>query len=88
MAGRALRSAAVTRDCALTLATLLGAVAIEVGSAGPARCEETARLTLLLVVDQLPRDRIDADLPGGLGRLVREGRVYTEAALDGQPLFE
>ena len=72
----------MSRKCALTLVTLLGAVAIEVGIAGPARCEETARLILVLVVDQLPRDRVDADLPGGLGRLVREGRVYTEATLD------
>ncbi len=72
----------MSRHCALTLATLLGAVAIHVGIAGPARCEETARLILVLVVDQLPRDRVDADLPGGLGRLAREGRVYTEATLD------
>ena len=61
---------------------LLSAVAIDAGSAGPARCEETARLILLIAVDQLPADRVDADLPGGLGRLAREGRFYTEATLD------
>jgi predicted AlkP superfamily pyrophosphatase or phosphodiesterase len=82
IAGRELRSAAVSRCCALTLAALLGAVAIEVAIAAPARGEETLRLVLVMVVDQLPRERAKADLPGGLGRLVREGRVYTEAVLD------
>ena len=33
-------------------------------------------------MDQLRRDRLDETLPGGLGRLVREGRVYTEGMLD------
>jgi hypothetical protein len=33
-------------------------------------------------VDQLRRDRLDAALPGGLGRLVREGRVYSEGVVD------
>jgi predicted AlkP superfamily pyrophosphatase or phosphodiesterase len=81
-AGRALRSAAVSRYCVQTLVTLLSAVAIDVGFAGPVRCEETARLILLIAVDQLPADRVDAELPGGLGRLAREGRFYTEATLD------
>jgi predicted AlkP superfamily pyrophosphatase or phosphodiesterase len=40
------------------------------------------RLVLLVSVDQLRRDRLDATLPGGLGRLVREGRVHTEGVLD------
>jgi predicted AlkP superfamily pyrophosphatase or phosphodiesterase len=61
---------------------LLAAVAVDVGSAVPARSEETARLILLVAVDQLHRDRLDADLPGGLGRLIREGRIYTDAVLD------
>jgi predicted AlkP superfamily pyrophosphatase or phosphodiesterase len=39
------------------------------------------RLVLVLAVDQLRRDRVSAELPGGLGRLVREGRVYADAAL-------
>jgi arylsulfatase A-like enzyme len=34
------------------------------------------------VVDQLRADRLDPELPGGLGRLAREGRVFADAALD------
>jgi predicted AlkP superfamily pyrophosphatase or phosphodiesterase len=64
------------------IALLLGALVVDVAWAGPARCEETPRLILLLAVDQLRPDRISTDLPGGLGRLTREGRFYTEAALD------
>lgn len=37
---------------------------------------------LLLVVDQLRADRLDRTLPGGLGRLAREGRVFQDAVLD------
>ena len=40
------------------------------------------RLVVLLAVDQLRADRLTADLPGGLGRLVREGFVYGNATLD------
>lgn len=40
------------------------------------------RLVLLLVVDQLRADRLDPALPGGLGRLAREGRVFVDALLD------
>lgn len=38
-------------------------------------------LVLLLVIDQLARGRLDASLPGGLGRLLREGRVFADATL-------
>jgi predicted AlkP superfamily pyrophosphatase or phosphodiesterase len=61
---------------------LLAAFAIGAAIAAPARGQETVRLVLVMVVDQLARERVGADLPGGLGRLVREGRVYTEAVLD------
>jgi predicted AlkP superfamily pyrophosphatase or phosphodiesterase len=40
------------------------------------------RLVVIVVIDQLRRDRLDPDLPGGLGKLVREGRVYREGVLD------
>jgi hypothetical protein len=43
---------------------------------------EEPRLALLLVVDQLRADRLDPALPGGLGRLVREGRVFRDAVID------
>ena len=36
----------------------------------------------MISVDQLRADRLDDSLPGGLGRLAREGYVYTEATLD------
>ena len=39
------------------------------------------RLVVLIAVDQLRRDRVSAEQPGGLGRLLREGRVFTRGAL-------
>ncbi len=42
----------------------------------------TPKLVLLLSVDQLRPDRLNAEMKGGLGRLMREGRVYTNARLD------
>jgi predicted AlkP superfamily pyrophosphatase or phosphodiesterase len=61
--------------CAAAAAALLGA--------GPARAVDPApvRLVLVVAVDQLRPDRLHAALPGGLGRLVREGRVFADAAL-------
>jgi predicted AlkP superfamily pyrophosphatase or phosphodiesterase len=38
-------------------------------------------LTVLVIVDQLPRDRVLPSLPGGLGRFAREGRVFINAEL-------
>jgi len=39
-------------------------------------------LVVLIAIDQFRNDRIDASLPGGLGRLAREGRRFTDASLD------
>jgi len=39
------------------------------------------RLAIVIVVDQLRRDRLSASLPGGLGRLAREGLVFAKASL-------
>jgi arylsulfatase A-like enzyme len=50
--------------------------------ASPARAEEPIRLVLVIAVDQLRPDRLDESLPGGLGRLVREGRFFVDAALE------
>lgn len=44
--------------------------------------EESPALVLVIVVDQLRRDRLDPGLPGGMGRIARLGRVYAEAILD------
>jgi predicted AlkP superfamily pyrophosphatase or phosphodiesterase len=81
----------------LTLAALLASAAceaeaprnaqLEAGSeveapAGPpAALDSALRLVLLVAVDQLRADRLEATLPGGLGRLRREGRVFVDAAL-------
>jgi len=43
---------------------------------------EKPALVLLIAIDQFRNDRIDASLPGGLGKLAREGRIYTDASLD------
>ena len=61
------------------LATLL---LVASGSAGPASAAELPRLVLLLSIDQLRADRVDEGLPGGLGRIAREGLRYTNAWLD------
>ncbi len=47
-----------------------------------ARADQDPSLVLLVAIDQLRRDRLDPAMPGGLGRLAREGRVYSEALLD------
>jgi len=39
-------------------------------------------LVVVVVVDQLRPDRITRELPGGLGRLMREGYIYSSARLD------
>jgi len=50
---------------------------------GEARTEPRGpALVLLVAVDQLRADRLDARHPGGLGRLVRQGRVFTDASLE------
>jgi predicted AlkP superfamily pyrophosphatase or phosphodiesterase len=49
--------------------------------AGGAARGEPPRLAVLITVDQLRRDRLDASLPGGLGRLVREGRSFANGEL-------
>ena len=43
---------------------------------------KTPKLVVLLAVDQLRPERINASMPGGLGRLMREGQVFAEATLD------
>ena len=59
------------------------AIAAAHGLAGPARAAEPPiRLVLVIAVDQLRPDRIDESLPGGFGRLVREGRFFVDAALE------
>jgi predicted AlkP superfamily pyrophosphatase or phosphodiesterase len=62
------------RHSALGLALLLATASAPAKAAPP-------RLVLLLAVDQLRADRLDPALPGGLGRLAREGRVFRDGAL-------
>jgi hypothetical protein len=40
------------------------------------------RLVVVLAIDQLRSDRLSEFLPGGIGRLTREGRVFLDAALE------
>ena len=40
------------------------------------------KLVLLLSLDQLSPGRLNAEMLGGLGRLVREGRVFSNASLN------
>ena len=62
------------RRAALGLVALLAAAP---AAAAPPR----PRLVLFLAIDQLRPERLDPALPGGLGRLAREGRVFSDAAL-------
>lgn len=57
-------------------------LALAAAAAPPAHAVPPAepRLVLVVSVDQLRADRLDPTLPGGLGRLAREGRVYADAA--------
>lgn len=67
---------------AAALLALLAARAVR-GDAPPAASPEPRpRLVLVVVVDQLRRDHLDPALPGGLGRLAREGRVFVDARID------
>jgi arylsulfatase A-like enzyme len=72
--GRA--AAAVTAG----LLALAAAAPARAAAPRPARDGRPA-LVVLLVVDQLARGRLDPSLTGGLGRLVREGRVFADATL-------
>lgn len=60
----------------LALTALLFLVALPSAAAAP----PAPRLVLVLSIDQLRADRLDATLPGGLGRLAREGRRFVDAA--------
>lgn len=53
-----------------------GLAAASLLAAGPAEAGERPRLVLVVAVDQLRPDRLDPALPGGLGRLAREGRSF------------
>ena len=57
-------------------------VLVLLSSAVPTLAAERPRLVVLVSVDQLARRRVSAALPGGLGRLLREGHVFADAALD------
>jgi predicted AlkP superfamily pyrophosphatase or phosphodiesterase len=65
-----------------TLASLIWTAEPAPAAGAEAAAEPGLRLVVVIAVDQLGRDRLDRDLPGGLGRIAREGRVYSEAALD------
>ena len=57
---------------------LLGGLGL--GAAGSA--QGRAKLVVVVSVDQLGRERLDTKLPGGLGRLAREGRRFVDARLE------
>jgi len=46
------------------------------------RAFSSPKLVLLVSIDQLSAGRLSVDMPGGLGRLMRQGRVYSKAMLD------
>lgn len=58
------------------------AVAALPGAPRPATAADARppRVVLVISIDQLRADRLDSSMPGGLGRLAREGRVFADAA--------
>lgn len=56
-------------------------VAVAATTASDAAGAEPPRLVVVIAVDQLRADRLDPTLPGGLGRIAREGRVFADAVL-------
>ena len=64
----------------LLLAVWPCALALLPGTAGGDAA--STPLVVVIAVDQLRNDRLSADLPGGLGRLVREGRRFSNSSLD------
>ncbi|MEE2673150.1 MAG: alkaline phosphatase family protein [Myxococcota bacterium] len=58
------------------------AFALALGLSAPIVQAASPKLVVLIAVDQLRRDRLDATLPGGLGRIVREGHVFSDSVLD------
>ena len=51
-------------------------------AAEPAAEQTTPKLVVVVAVDQLRKDRLTAQLQGGLGRLLREGRNFVDSSLD------
>ena len=49
----------------------------------PSASDQTRpKLIVVVAVDQLRRDRLNADSTGAFGRLLKQGRVFTNAQLD------
>jgi len=67
--------------CGLLLAACRQATGPETGRDVSSAGQSEFRLVVILAIDQLRRDRLDAAMPGGLGRLAREGRIYRDATL-------
>jgi predicted AlkP superfamily pyrophosphatase or phosphodiesterase len=68
---------------ALGAAALVALAIVAAGCADrPAPDAAASHLVVLIVVDQLIPERLDPGLPGGLGRLAREGRVFGQTYLD------
>jgi predicted AlkP superfamily pyrophosphatase or phosphodiesterase len=64
-------------------AALLCVAAVVPRQPARAHCDvPRPRLVLVIAVDQLGADRLQPSLPGGLGRLLREGRSFADAVLD------
>ncbi len=76
--GHAARAAVASMALATTMSFVFRAGPAIAADAAP----EGPTLVLLLAVDQLGRDRLDPALPGGLGRLAREGRRFENGIVD------
>jgi hypothetical protein len=80
------RAAAHTTRRVLGLLALVLPIALRGASAAPggpgAGTTPPPRLVLVISIDQLRADRLSPELPGGLGRLAREGRLFADAAHD------
>ncbi len=78
----AARTAFSIRAAALPVAIAFAALIGCAGSPAEQPVEAPPRVVLLLNIDQLVPSRVHDGLPGGLGRLHREGRRFEAAALE------
>lgn len=57
----------------------IGAVILLACQPALAKSIDKPALVVMIAVDQLRRDRLQNDFPGGLGRLIRQGKVFASA---------
>jgi hypothetical protein len=71
-----------SRLCKAVLLSSCFAMGCLPAASDPLPAVSELRLVILIAIDQLMAGREDPELPGGIGRLAREGRSFGEAVID------